>query len=107
MIMKKRINKKLQRRNKAIMVMIAWTFLFGSFYFIRMIPRWIEQGKMKNHRMIVLSQHFNHNIMDYLNHPWYRYGFDQGDVILYDNGKFGILWMAIKAVYRRITTRIR
>lgn len=78
MIMKKRINRKLQRRNIAILAMLAWTFLFGSFYFIRMIPRWIQQSKMKNHRMIVLSQHFNHNIMDYLYHPWYRYGFDQG-----------------------------
>jgi hypothetical protein len=89
--MKKRINRKLQRRNIAILAMLVWTFLFSSFYFIRMIPRWIEQSKMKDHRMIVLTQHFLNNTMDYLRHPWHRYDFDQGDVILYGNGKFGIL----------------
>jgi uncharacterized protein len=89
--MKKRINQKLRRRNLTVLAMMVWILAFGSFYFVRMIPRWIQQSQMKNHRMIVLSQHFTNNVMDYLYHPWHRYDFDQGDVILYDNGKFGIL----------------
>jgi uncharacterized protein len=89
--MKKRINKKLRRRNLTILAMLVWTLAFGSFYFIVMIPKWAEQRVMKDHRMIVLSQHFINNVADYLHHPWHRYDFDQGDVILYNNGQFGIL----------------
>jgi uncharacterized protein YijF (DUF1287 family) len=89
--MKKRINRKLRRRNLTVLAMIIWILAFGSFYFIRMVPRWIQQSKMKNHRMIVLSQHFINNVPDYLRHPWHRYDFDQGDVLIYNNGQFGIL----------------
>ncbi len=89
--MRKRINRKLRRRNLTILAMLVWIMLFSSFYLLTMIPRWIHQSQMKNHRTIVLSQHFLHNVLDHLRHPWYRADFDQGDVILYNRGQFGIL----------------
>lgn len=89
--MKRRINRARQRKNIMILGMIVTILIFGVIYLSVMIPRWVFDNRMKDHRMIVLSQHFMHNIPDYLRHPWTRNDFDHGDVILYGNGQFGIL----------------